>query len=223
MTVLRFRVTERCAHWTHAATFFGLLFTGLFLLIPALRYLEEGYYIQHMVTLHLYLVLPFFAAPGLILLAGGWRGFKENLRELTSCDRSDLAWMKQFPQVLLGRQPQGVEIGKFNAGQKLHAFVIGLLTLGFSVTGGIMATAHMELFPRWAIKLSFRLHDLLLYISVPLLLGHLFFTLIHPRTRESLHGMLRGYVSLTYAQRSHSRWAAEKLAERAEPPAPRFS
>jgi len=52
-TVLRFRLPERLAHWTHAATFFGLLGTGLFLLLPALRYIREGHYIPAVATLHL--------------------------------------------------------------------------------------------------------------------------------------------------------------------------
>ena len=51
-------------------------------------------------------------------------------------------------------------------------------------------------------------HDWLMYISLVLFLGHLYYALILPSTRHSLSGMTRGWVRADWAERRHPEWVA---------------
>ena len=53
------------------------------------------------------------------------------------------------------------------------------------------------------------LHDGLMYVSLFLVVGHLYLTLIHPATRHSLRGMTLGNVNAEWADRHHSKWRPE--------------
>ena len=52
------------------------------------------------------------------------------------------------------------------------------------------------------------LHDGLMYVSLLLLVGHLYLALIHPATRHALRGMTLGDVRAEWAARHHSKWTA---------------
>ena len=54
------------------------------------------------------------------------------------------------------------------------------------------------------------LHDGLMYISLALLLGHLYLAVIHPATRHALRGMTVGTVSEEWARRHHPKWTSEE-------------
>jgi len=56
------------------------------------------------------------------------------------------------------------------------------------------------------------LHDGLMWISLVLLAGHLYLSLIYPRTRHSLRGIVRGDVELQWAREHHPKWVDEVLA-----------
>jgi len=48
-----------------------------------------------------------------------------------------------------------------------------------------------------------------MYLSVILLIGHLYLALVHPTTRHALRGMTRGTVREDWAKAHHAKWAAE--------------
>ena len=52
-------------------------------------------------------------------------------------------------------------------------------------------------------------HDWLMDVSLVLFAGHLFLSLIYPRTRHALTGMTRGWVDEEWARAQHPEWAAE--------------
>ena len=54
-----------------------------------------------------------------------------------------------------------------------------------------------------------RPHDWLMDVSLFLFAGHLFLSLIYPRTRHALSGMTRGWVDEEWARAHHPEWAAE--------------
>jgi cytochrome b subunit of formate dehydrogenase len=54
---------------------------------------------------------------------------------------------------------------------------------------------------------------LALYISFFLFLGHLYLSLINPKTRHSLNGITRGWVDEDWARAHHAKWAAEARSE----------
>ena len=64
-------------------------------------------------------------------------------------------------------------------------------------------------------------HDLLTFLSVALLVGHLYLALIHPSTRHALRGMTTGEVDEDWAKKHHAKWVeAERLASLHERPIP---
>ncbi len=50
------------------------------------------------------------------------------------------------------------------------------------------------------------LHDALTYLSVFLLVGHLYLALIHRKTRHALRGITRGDVRRDWAREHHRKW-----------------
>jgi formate dehydrogenase subunit gamma len=53
------------------------------------------------------------------------------------------------------------------------------------------------------------LHDGVMYVSLALLVGHLYLALIHPATRHSLRGMTLGDVRVEWAMKHHAKWEPE--------------
>ncbi len=53
------------------------------------------------------------------------------------------------------------------------------------------------------------LHDGLMYVSLALLVGHLYLALIHPATRHALRGMTLGDVRVEWATKHHAKWEPE--------------
>ena len=62
------------------------------------------------------------------------------------------------------------------------------------------------------------LHDALMYLSVVIVIGHLYLALINRTTRHSLRGMALGTVREDWARAHHAKWAAPQ-AGAARPPA----
>ena len=52
-----------------------------------------------------------------------------------------------------------------------------------------------------------------MYISLILLVGHLYLALILPTTRHSLNGITRGWVREDWARRHHRKWVDSITAE----------
>jgi cytochrome b subunit of formate dehydrogenase len=52
-----------------------------------------------------------------------------------------------------------------------------------------------------------------MYISFFLFLGHLYLSLINPKTRHSLNGITRGWVDEDWARAHHAKWAAQARSE----------
>ena len=48
-----------------------------------------------------------------------------------------------------------------------------------------------------------------MYVSLVLLVGHLYLALIHPATRHALRGMTVGTVREDWARRHHAKWKPE--------------
>jgi formate dehydrogenase subunit gamma len=61
------------------------------------------------------------------------------------------------------------------------------------------------------------LHDGLMWISLVLLVGHLFLAVIYPRTRHSLRGITTGSVDVDWAREHHRKWVAELEAKARAP------
>lgn len=201
--VHRFSRTERAIHWTHASAFFVLLGTGLILYLPALsiavsnRPLVEG--------VHVATAIAWIIALVLVVAVGDRVGLRRTIRELEVFDEDDRRWLtaRAAPQ------------GRFNAGQKLNAVLTAAFAVLFTISGFLLWYGERDNDFRWTSTIL--LHDGLTLLSIILVLGHLYLTLLHPTTRHSLRGMTLGSVREDWAREHHPKWLADRAAQTGTP------
>ena len=191
----RFSRTERTVHWVHAAAFVVLLVSGLCLYLPSLAELTGRRPILK--TIHVYTAVGWIAALLLIVAFGDRRSLRATIHEIDIWDRDDREWLK------FRHPPQG----RLNAGQKLNAIVTASFAILFAVTGALLWYGERN--TRFRFADTILIHDWLMYVSFFLFLGHLYLSLIHPRTRHALSGITRGWVDEEWALRHHRKWAEE--------------
>ncbi len=192
--VRRFTPVERLLHWVNALGFFFLLATGLILYLPSLSILVARR--QLIQSMHFWAGVGWLGALALVLVVGV-RRFIRTAREIESFDNDDLRWLRG------GKAPQG----RFNAGQKINAALTAAFTILFGVSGLLLWFGERDTRLRFASTVI--LHDGLMYVSLALLVGHLYLALIHPATRHALRGMTIGTVSEEWARRHHGKWQPE--------------
>ena len=192
MYVRRFSRTERALHWANAVGFFVLLGSGLVLYLPRLAVLVGRRPL--MKDIHFWSGIGWVTVLALVVLLGDRRGLLRTARELDAFDRDDRLWLR-------GRHTPS---GRFNAGQKLNAVLTAAFTVLFLVSGLLLWLGERD--TRFRFASTVVLHDGLMYVSLFLVVGHLYLTLIHPTTRHSLRGMTLGTVHEEWAHVHHRKW-----------------
>jgi formate dehydrogenase subunit gamma len=188
----RFTRTERALHWTHAFAFFVLLASGLVLYLPRLTAIVGRRPLVK--EIHVYTAIAWVAAIVAIIVLGDRRSLRATVRELDLFDADDRRWLRGK------RAPQG----KFNAGQKLNFWLSCAFAFLFAVSGFLLWYGERDTRFRFANTLL--LHDGLMYVSLVLLAGHLYLSVLHPATRHALRGMTTGTVSADWARAHHPKW-----------------
>ncbi len=190
--LLRFSRTERAFHWIHASAFFVLLGSGLILYLPRLSELVSRRPLVKAV--HIDTAIAWAVALALVVLLGDRAGLRRTVHELDLFDSDDRLWLRRIPR------PQG----RFNAGQKLNAALTASFAVLFAVSGFFLWLGERD--HRFRFASTIVLHDGLMYVSLVLLVGHLYLALIYPATRHALRGMTTGSVRRDWAQRHHAKW-----------------
>jgi formate dehydrogenase subunit gamma len=198
--LLRWSATERAVHWIHAGAFCVLLGSGLCLYLPSLA--EAVGRRPLLKTIHVYTAVAWAVALVLVVVVGNRRALRRTLREVEYFDSDDVAWLR-------GRR---VPQGRLNAGQKLNTIVTAVFAILFAISGFFLWYGERN--TSWRLANALLVHDYLMYVSFFLFLGHLWFSLIYPRTRHALNGITRGWVREDYARQRHAKWA--ETAESAE-------
>lgn len=205
-TILRFNGIERSIHWAHAVTFLLLVFTGLALYFPSLRSLTYGG-LKLMREAHLTVAFLFVAAP---VIAASWdnaSSVRRGLRDAFSWNRDDSRWLAASLLPVRRRRRPKPEQGRFNAGQKVNVFLSLFACAGLTITGLVIWPQHF--FPTPLREAIFLVHDLLFWLIMPLVIGHIFLSLAYPTTREALNGMLSGFVDASWAAKRHGKWVGK--------------
>jgi formate dehydrogenase subunit gamma len=193
--VRRFTRTERAVHWVHASAFLVLLGSGLVLYLPSLA-TEIGR--RPLVKdVHLFTALAWAIALLAVVALGDRRGLRATTRELDVFDADDRRW-------LLGRH---VRQGRFNAGQKLNAALTAAFAVLLAVSGVLLWLGERD--TRFRLDSTIVLHDVVAYLSVALLAGHLYLAVIHPSTRHALRGITVGTVREDWAREHHAKWPTD--------------
>jgi formate dehydrogenase subunit gamma len=197
----RFGRTERAVHWVHATAFLILFASGLCLYLPSLaeavsrRPLVKG--------IHIYTAVGWAIALLLIVVFGDRSALRRTAREIDLFDANDRAWLRR----------RAVPQGRLNAGQKLNAIVTAAFALLFAITGFFLWYGERD--TRFRLPSALLVHDWLMYVSFVLFMGHLYLSVIYPRTRHSLSGITRGWVDEEWALQHHRTWVEGLQAESA--------
>jgi len=212
--VQRFTLTERALHWVHASAFFVLLGSGLILYIPAL---STTFADRPLIKdVHFYTAVSWAGAMILIALLGNRRAVARTIREVDLFDRDDRRFLAGHTD-----SPQG----RFNAGQKVNVIATAAFATLFFVSGMILWLGERNTHIR--LGGTIYLHDALMYLSVVIVIGHLYLALIHRSTRHSLRGITLGTVREDWAHAHHAKWldstrtAAAATPSYAQRPSPR--
>jgi formate dehydrogenase subunit gamma len=193
--VRRFSRTERAVHWVHASAFLVLLGSGLVLYLPSLAAAVGRRPLVK--DVHLVTSLAWAVALLTVFLVGDRRGLRATARELDVFDADDRRWLRGRPA------PQG----RFNAGQKLNAALTAAFALLFAVSGVLLWLGERD--TRFRFDSTIVLHDVVTYLSVALLAGHLYLAVIHPTTRHALRGITLGTVDEGWAREHHPKWPTD--------------
>ena len=171
MAAPRFSRTERTLHWVNAGAFGVLLASGLCLYLPALSEAvgRRGLF----KTVHVYTAAGWLVALALIVLAGDRRGLRATWREVELFDARDRAWFRDH----------AAPTGRFNAGQKLYTVTTSAFAILFTVTGALLWYGERD--TRFRFDSTLLIHDWLMYVSVLLVIGHVYMVIRHHQDRDA--------------------------------------
>jgi len=205
-TLERFSGTLRLVHWSFGISFLVLLATGLLLFVPQLKVMPYPFGSHKLFRdLHIALGLVFLYLPLLAATLGNWQSVRADLVETLHFGAEEWGWLARA--LRLGRGRPALPARKYNAGQKLNSIVSALIWVGFIATG--LAMWSTGFFSQNQRAEAFLLHDLLVVLSLPVVLGHLYLALVNPRTRTALSGMVSGRVTDAWARQHHGSWSAK--------------
>jgi formate dehydrogenase subunit gamma len=207
--LVRFDRIERVTHWLTAIDFLILIFTGAALYIPAL----VGFVGRRVLIVRIHvdagLALPL---PLVISLAGSWgKGLRADLGRLNRWSRDDREWLRR---AVHWEPTDKLAIGKFNAGQKLNAAIVGGVMIVMLMTGSVMHWPYYFALS-WRTGATF-VHDAVALGFFVVVVGHIGMALTHP---PALRSIFTGRVSRAWAKRHAPAWL-EEIDERAPAEAP---
>ena len=202
-TVIRFGLSSR---WVHAltGTFMisciltaAILYNGSIAVLVGHRYLVE--------QIHVYSGLALPVAPIVGLVS---RTYRDDARRLNRFTSRDWAWLRSRT-----RRDGTIEVGKFNAGQKLNAALSAGSIAVLLMSGTVMYFTNLTPLP-WRSGATF-VHDWFALAVGLLVVGHIVMATKDP---HAMTGVRTGRVPLRWARREHAAWAREVAGDPPRPP-----
>lgn len=194
LRLVRFSWAERSVHRTTAGLMLVCIATAVILYNGGLS-IRVGH--RHVVELiHVYcgLALPIPMIAGLVSVA-----YRDDLARLNRFGPADWQWLRTRT-----RRAGTIAVGKFNAGQKLNAWLSCGAILVLFGSGLIMYFVGLAPLT-WRTGATF-VHDSFALGVGLLVVGHIYHAVNDPEARR---GMRAGTVSVRWAQAEHSAWARE--------------
>lgn len=217
--VTRFEWPTRVAHWVLAGPFVVLLLSGLTNYFPTLKATQ---FAGERVFALLHVVTGFAALAAIVVIVLPLlvrRSARADLEAVARLGVDDYLWF-QHAALTAGGQPSiPPPVRKFNAGQKVNAYLSLGATALLMGTGVILGVNYFSkrFFTAEFVESVFPWHTWVALLFIPVLLGHLYLATVHPSTREALRGITGGRVRRSWAARHHPAWLAELEAVRGEP------
>lgn len=198
--VRRFSGAEQALHWLLAVSFLTMLATGLILYLPSLAEVAANRRLWK--SIHLGAALAFWFGTFLVV-SSSRGGLSRTVGQIDRFDDDDRRWLKWQVRQDGPKPPQG----RFNAGQKLNTALIAGLMVVFTISGTLMYLQEVDATFRGTSAIL--VHDIAMYIAIPLVIGHLYMAMLNPSTRHSLRGMVLGTVRRDWAREHHAKWERE--------------
>jgi formate dehydrogenase subunit gamma len=193
-TVPRFGLASRWVHGLTGGLMIGCILTAAVLYNGSLAVVVGHRYVVEMVH-----VVCGFALP-LPLLAGiVSRDYRDDTRRLNRFTPRDWTWLRSRT-----RRDGTIEVGKFNAGQKLNACLSAGSIAVLLMSGTVMYFTHLAPLA-WRSGATF-VHDWFALAVGLLVVGHIVMAAKDP---HAMTGMRTGRVPLRWARREHAAWARE--------------
>ncbi|WP_442107873.1 formate dehydrogenase subunit gamma [Pseudomonas sp. NUPR-001] len=194
--ILRTRFIDRACHWFMVICFFAVALSGLSWFFPSFNGLNAVFGTPQLARI----LHPFFGVVVFVLLMFLFVRFvRYNLPE-----REDLQWFKNLKQVLAGKHDPALNIGKYNAGQKVLFWgIMSLITLLLLSGVVIWRPYFAPLFSIPTIRIGLLLHAVAGISLILLIIGHAYLAFW---VKGSIRGMVTGYVSRGWAKTHHDRW-----------------
>jgi len=199
MKVQRFNRTERWAHWTSAAGFFALLFSGGLMLVTESPAIPGRRWANILLGIHLAGAALYILGPAAAWLFGDRRSWRRWVTAALDVRFSDFRWLLTQPAAVVRRGLALPPQGRFNAGQRINIWAQLAIKVGLLVSGLVILIEQGQLF--WVY-----VHIGLTIAALPLLAGHVYLALLHPDTRPGFSGMVSGWVDATWARHHHQLW-----------------
>jgi formate dehydrogenase subunit gamma len=197
-TVDRFGRGSRWVHWSTGGCMILCILTAAVLYNGSLAVLVGHRYVVEQVH-----VFSGFALPVPLVAGLASRSYRDDARRLNRFTARDWAWLRSRD-----RRDGTIEVGKFNAGQKLNAALSAGSIAVLLLTGTIMYFTRLAPLP-WRSGATF-VHDWFALAVGLLVLGHLYMAAKDP---HAMSGIRTGRVPLRWARREHAAWAREVAGE----------
>jgi formate dehydrogenase subunit gamma len=193
-TVERFAVSSRWVHWLTTAFMLTCILTAFVLYNGSIAMIVGHRYVVEQVH-----VFSGFALPVPVLAGIASRTYRDDTRRLNRFTPRDWAWLRSRT-----RRDGTIEVGKFNAGQKLNA-ALSAGSIGVLLISGVVMY-FTDLAPlAWRSGATF-VHDWFALAVGLLVVGHIVMATKDP---HAMAGMRTGRVPVRWARREHGAWARE--------------
>ncbi len=198
-TIQRYTPRERGNHWIVALCFILAAASGLALFHPALFFLSGlfggGPWARILHPFIGVVMFLFFC----ITMVRFWK-----LNKVTDADRK---WMRQIKDVIMNREKNLPEIGKYNAGQKYMFWLMVICMLLLIVSGILMWRPYFAAaFPIELNRIAVVVHAV---SAVALVIGIIVHVYAAIWVKGTLRAMMRGDVSAAWAKHHHPGWYKE--------------
>ncbi len=195
---------ERLGHWGHAVPFTILLITGLTLVFSKYNGILPGNVLKFFSKTHHFMGYVFTFLAIAVLLLGTPKTFFAWIKSCFTWNKDDVKFIMAFPKEFFGLKVELPKQDKFNAGEKINSIITMMLYVVMVCTGWIML--NPEYFSKEVLFITYSLHALGAMLGGAVFLGHVYLSLIHPGSRESIKGMTIGTVSEKFAREHHALW-----------------
>jgi formate dehydrogenase subunit gamma len=198
-TIQRYTAKERGNHWIVALCFILAAASGLALFHPSLFFLSGlfggGPWARILHPFIGVVMFLFFC----ITMVRFWK-----LNKVTDADRQ---WMGQIKDVIMNREKNLPEIGKYNAGQKYMFWLMVICMFLLTVSGILMWRPYFAAaFPIELNRVAVVVHAI---SAVALVIGIIVHVYAAIWVKGTLRAMMRGDVSAAWAKHHHPGWYKE--------------